>query len=270
MCTHEAYPGERLIVCRNPELARLRAAKRAELLAATEKELDKVARMVASGRLRGEDKIGVRTGRIINKYKVAKHFVFDIQKESFRYEQNEASIEKEAALDGIYVVRTSLSAEHMQRDEIVRSYKRLSEVERAFRSVKTMDSLVRPIHHRTEERVRTHIFICMLAYYVRWHMLEAWRELLYCDEDLEAKKVRDPVAPARRSKAADTKAATKKRADGYRVHSFATLLADLSTIVRNQCTRPHMTDPAEPSFDIDTKPTPTQRHALKLIEQISM
>jgi len=266
---HDTFPGERLVVCRNPELAKLRAATREDLLSATCKELDAVARMVTNGRLKGQDKIGVRTGRVINKYKVAKHFVLDIRDDGFRYERDEANICKEAALDGIYVVRTSLSKEHMERDEVVRSYKRLSEVERAFRSVKTMDLLVRPIHHRTEDRVRAHIFICMLAYYVRWHMLEAWRPLLYCDEDLAAKKERDPVAPARRSKAADTKAATKQTTAGSRAHSFQTLLANLSTIVRNKCVRP-LQGGDEPTIDIDTRPTPAQQHAMELIEQIKM
>ena len=157
----------------------------------------------------------------------------------------------------------------MGRDEVVRSYKRLSEVERAFRSVKTMDLLVRPIHHRTEDRVRAHIFICMLAYYVRWHMLEAWRPLLYCDEDLDAKKDRDPVAPARRSEAADHKAATKKTSDGHRAHSFQTLLQHLSTIVRNTCVHPHSRDDGG-HIHIDTQPSATQSRALELIDQIQM
>lgn len=266
---HDAFPGERLVVCRNPELAKLRAAKRAELLDATCAELDKVARIAGRGRLKGKDKIGVRVGRVVNKYKVAKHFELDIRDDRFGYKRCHENIEAEAKLDGIYVVRTSLSAERIERDDIVRSYKRLSDVERAFRSVKTLDLLVRPIHHRTENRVRAHLLLCMLAYYVRWHMLEAWRPLLYCDEDLEAKTRRDPVLPVRRSKAADQKAATKKTLDDHRVHSFQTLLQSLSTIVRNTCRRPGADD-GEPCFDIDTSPSIHQQRALDLIEHIQL
>lgn len=268
---HEAFPGERLIACRNPELARRRAAKRESLLAATEKELDTVVRMAGSGngrRLKGKDKIGLRAGRVVNKYKVAKHFVLDVGDDSFGYRRDEQSIRNEAALDGIYVVRTSLPIQDMERDEVVRSYKRLSQIERAFRSVKTMDLFVRPIHHRTADRVRAHIFLCMLAYYVRWHMLEAWRPLLFCDEDLDAKASRDPVAPAKRSASADKKASAKITDDGQRVHSFRTLLHDLSTIVRNTCTQPQA--PGSATFDIDTQPNDNQRRALKLISNITL
>ena len=266
---HLDFPGERLIVCRNPELAKLRCAKRISLLDATTVELDKVARMVAKGTLHGQDKIGVRVGRVVNKYKVAKHFVLAIADDSFAFSCNDENITTEAALDGLYVIRTNLSAERMERDEVVRSYKRLSEVERSFRSMKTMDLHVRPIHHRTEDRVRAHIFLCMLAYYVRWHMLEAWRPLLFCDEDLDAKRTRDPVAPATRSDAAALKAASKTTADGDRAHSFQTLLHDLSTIVRNTCRRPSAKDP-EASFDADTRPSPTQQRALDLIDSIHL
>ena len=269
---HEAFPGERLIVCRNPELARRRAAKREDLLAATEKKLDVVMRMAGDGkgrRIKGKDKIGVRAGRVVNAYKVAKHFVLDVGENSFAYRRDERSIATEAALDGIYVVRTSLPDQDIDRDEVVRSYKRLAQVERAFRSTKTMDLLVRPIHHRTENRVRAHIFLCMLAYYVRLHMLEAWRPLLFCDQDLDAKKTRDPVAPARRSAAADNKAASKTTAEGHRVHSFQTLLRDLSTIVRNTCLQPHAPDGAG-TIELDTLPNEHQRRALELIETIAM
>jgi len=266
---HLDFPGERLIVCRNPELAKLRCAKRISLLDATMVELDKVASRVANGRLRGQDNIGVRVGRVVNKYKVAKHFVLDIEDNSFAFSRNDESIAAEAALDGLYVIRTNLPAERMERDEVVRSYKQLSQVERCFRSMKTMDLHVRPIHHRTEDRVRAHIFLCMLAYYVRWHMLEAWRPLLFCDEDLDAKRTRDPVAPATRSAAADLKAASRRTDDGTRAHSFQTLLHDLSTIVRNTCRRPAAKD-AEASFDADTRPSPTQQRALDLIDSIHL
>jgi len=264
---HLDFPGERLIVCRNPELAKLRCAKRISLLEATTVELDKVARMVAKGTLRGQDKIGVRVGRVVNRYKVAKHFVLDIADDSFAFSRDDQNISAEAALDGLYVIRTNLPAQRMERDQVVRSYKSLSQVERSFRSMKTMDLHVRPIHHRTEDRVRAHIFLCMLAYYVRWHMLEAWRPLLFCDEDLDAKRTRDPVAPAKRSAAADLKAASNTTADGTPAHSFQTLLHDLSTIVRNTCRRPCAKNP-EASFDVDTRPSPAQQRALDLIDSI--
>jgi hypothetical protein len=215
----------------------------------------------------GKDKIGVRIGRVVNKYKVAKHFVLDIADDSFSFARNDATIRAEAALDGLYVIRTSLHADRMERDAVVRSYKLLSQVERSFRSIKTMDLHVRPIYHRTESRVRAHIFLCMLAYYVRWHMLEAWRPLLFCDEDLDAKTTRDPVAPAKRSADADRKAATKRTADGSRAHSFQTLLQDLSTIVRNTCRRPAAPDD-DATFDSDTRPSHNQQRALDLIDSI--
>jgi transposase len=233
--THPDYPGERLIACRNPELAKRRAHTRHELLAATTVELEKIHRRVASGRLRGCADIGLRVGRVINKYKVAKHFRVTITDASFQWAIRTAHVETEAALDGIYVIRTNVAAPTLSAADAVRHYKALSHVERAFRSLKTIDLHVRPIHHRLADRVRSHIFLCMLAYYVEWHMREAWRPLLFADEDQGAKATRDPVAPARRSEAAEQKAATHQLADGTRVHSFRTLLQDLSTIVRNSC-----------------------------------
>jgi transposase len=266
---HDDFPGERLVVCRNPELAKRRAAKRVSLLDATVAELQKVRRMVENGRLRGEGKIGVRVGRVVNKYKVAKHFTLDVGDKHFSFERDEASIAAEAALDGLYVVRTSLPTQRMQRDDVVRSYKQLTQVERSFRSMKTMDLHVRPIYHRTEDRVRAHILLCMLAYYVRWHMLEAWRPLLFCDEKLEAKAHRDPVAPATRSAAADNKAASKRTHDGERAHSFQTLLHSLATVVRNTCRRPSA-DATEATFDVDTRPTEIQQKAFQRIAAIQM
>jgi len=168
--THPDFPGERLMACRNSELAKLRAHKRSSLLEATVKELERVRGMVERGRLRGQDKIGVRVGRVINKYRVAKHFQLEIENTRFAYRLLEKEIAAEAALDGIYVVRTSLPKARMSCDDSVRSYKLLSNVERAFRSIKTVDLKVRPIHHRLEDRVRCHIFLCMLAYYVEWHI----------------------------------------------------------------------------------------------------
>jgi transposase len=266
--THPDYPGERLVACRNPEMERRRKEKRHSLLEATKKELDKVRRMVESGRLKGKDKIGVRIGRVVNKYKVAKHFELTIGKSSFSYKLNGKRIKREAALDGIYVVRTSLPKSRMKATEAVLSYKRLSEVERAFRSLKSIDLLVRPIRHHKVNRVQAHIFLCLLAYYVQWHMLEAWRPLLFSDEDLEAKEKRDPIAPSKRSQAALDKIHTKKLPNGDTVHSFRTLLKELSTIVRNKCRRKEAGD-KEGGFTIDTTPSASQQRALDLIKQIS-
>jgi transposase len=265
---HPDYPGERLMACRNAELAKLRAHKRQVLLDATLKDLEKVRAMVKRGTLHGAGKIGVRVGRVVNKYKVAKHFELTIGDARFDFTINKEEVAAEAALDGIYVIRTSLSKKEMTAPEAVRSYKVLSEVERAFRTLKTVDLEVRPIHHRLADRVRAHIFLCMLAFYVEWHMREAWRPLLFSDEDLEAKKRRDPVAPAKRSIAAQEKAATQTLADGSPVHSFRTLLEDLSTIVRNRCRTPSA--PADaPTFAVITQPNPKQQQAMDLLERIA-
>jgi transposase len=264
---HPDYPGERLVACRNTELGRLRAHKRQSLLEATAKELEKVRAMVERGRLRGADAIGLRVGRVVNKYKVAKHFDVEIKDDSFAYVVNKRRVAAEAALDGVYVIRTSLPAAKMTAAQAVRSYKSLANVERAFRSLKTVDLKVRPIHHRLADRVRSHIFLCMLAYYVEWHMREAWRPLLFADEEVERKKRRDPVAPAKRSASADEKALTKKRADGGPAHSFSTLLQELSAIVRNVCTVPGDGDD-RPTFQLVTTPNNTQRRALDLLATI--
>ena len=266
---HPDYPGERLVACRNPELARLRAHKRQSLLDATARELEKVRGMVARGRLKGQDAIGVRVGKVVNKYKVAKHFHLEIRDRAFDYQVKQAPVEAEAALDGIYMVRTSLSRKRLDAADTVRTYKSLSDVERAFRSFKTVDLKVRPIYHRTENRVRAHIFLCMLAYYVEWHMIEAWRPLLFCDEDQEAKKSRDPVAPACRSEAALRKVHTKRLDDGSAVHSFQTLLQGLSGIVRNVCRTPHTGEDA-PTFTVDTQRTSQQQRAYDLLENIAV
>ena len=266
---HPDFPGERLVVCRNPEVAKRRVAKRNSMLDATTRELETVCRMVNTGRLSGQDKIGLRAGRVVNKYKMAKHFVLDVKDDSFTFERNDTTISTEAALDGIYIVRTSLPKDSMVHSNVVRSYKLLSNVERAFRTIKTDNLYVRPIHHRTEQRVRAHILLCMLAYYVRWYMLEAWRPLLYCDEDQAAKLLRDPVAPATRSNQANRKASTKTTADGTRAHSFRSLLDDLSTLVRNTCTRPR-TEDADAPFDVDTRPSHLQLRALDLIKTIQL
>jgi hypothetical protein len=267
--THPDYPGERLVACRNPELGRARAHKRAALLEATRGELDQVRARVERGNLTGAGKIGVRVGRVLNKYKVAKHFELTIEAHRFDYRLLEESVAAEAALDGLYVIRTAVAPERMDAAEVVRGYKRLTAVERAFRSMKTVDLEIRPIHHRLEHRVRAHIFLCMLAYYVEWHMREAWRELLFADEDLDAKDRRDPLASAQRSVKALRKASTHRLADGSPAHSFRTLLEELACVVRNTC-RTQGANPDAPSFQIVTTPNATQRRAFELLRSITV
>ena len=267
--THPDYPGERLVACRNPEWAALRVHKREDLLQATEKNLEKVRAMVQSGRLRGQDKIGVRVGKVVNQYKVAKHITLDITDPSFSFQRKTESIATEAALDGIYIIRTSVKVTRMDGADCVRHYQSLAQVERAFRTLKSVDLRIRPIHHRLETRVRAHIFLCMLAYYVEWHMREAWRGLLFADEDQQAKQHRDPVAPAKRSAAAQRKATTRKLEDGTPAHSFSTLMDELSTIVRNRCRTPQTGSDGN-TFEVVTTANPKQRHALELIQQIQL
>jgi len=350
--THSDFPGERLMACRNPELARKRANRRQSLLEATTRQLDKVRVMVQRGRLhgrevidarvqdilksyrirrhyhikvrddgfdyrcdekaliaevkaggsgdpaklpagykahmkaiagkfdrlrkrigqgqlRGRDKIGVRVGKVINKYKVGKHFQLNIREDAFDFGIDQNKVDAEAALDGIYIVRTSLPDTRMDADQAVRSYKNLSNVERAFRSFKTVDLMVRPIRHRLENRVRAHIFLCMLAYYVQWHMTEAWRPMLYADEDQQAKDSRDPVAPAKRSKEALKKVHTKKLPNGSRVNSWRSLLNHLSAIVRNTCRCLNSRDD-NATFTMDTNPDAEQERALDLLKTISV
>ncbi len=263
------YPGERLVACRNPELAKLRAYKREELLVATEKSLAKIKARVDAAKLAGADEIGLRVGKVINQYKVAKHFELAIGDASFTFQRKHERIAAEAALDGIYIIRTSVSAAQMDAPECVRNYKSLANVERAFRSLKTVDLKVRPIHHHLADRVRAHIFLCVLAYYVEWHMREAWRELMFADTDQQAKTTRDPVAPAKRSKAALAKVSRHTLDDGTPAHSFATLLGELATIVRNTCRTPHA-GPDAPTFTVLTSPNPKQKRALELIQQIRL
>ena len=263
------YPGERLVACRNPQLAKLRAHKRQELLAATEKSLQAIKDRVDAGKLVGADMIGLRVGKVVNQYKVAKHFELAIGDQSFTFVRKQDAIAAEAALDGIYIIRTSVDAQRMDAPDCVRNYKALANVERAFRSLKTVDLKIRPIHHRTANRVRAHILLCMLAYYVEWYMREAWRELMFADTDQAAKATRDPVAPAKRSKPALNKAASHTLHDGTPVHSFSTLMAELATIVRNTCRTPNAGSDA-PTFDLLTTPNAKQRRALELIQQISV
>jgi hypothetical protein len=264
--TSDDFPGERLIVCRNPFLAAERARKRQELLEATEREFEKivVATKRKSRRLSGRDKIGLRVGKVRNKYKMSKHFDLKITAHSFRYSRKVEQIEEEASLDGFYVIRTNVPAKVLGAAETVRAYKGLSVVERAFRCMKTMDLKIRPIHHRLATRVRSHVFLCMLAYYVEWHMRQALAPVLFDDHERDvAEEARtSAVAPAQRSPAAKRKAASKTCEDGTPVHSFQTILADLATIVRNRmCPR----DARGAVFELTTTPTPVQRRALDLL-----
>ncbi len=263
------FPGERLVACRNPELAKMRGHTRDDLLLATEKNLEKIKVRVDAGKLVGEDKIGVAVGKVVNQYKVAKHFELVITDSSFTFTRMADNIAAEAALDGLYIIRTSVQAQRMDAATCVRTYKSLAQVERAFRSIKTMDLKVRPIHHHLEDRVRAHIFLCMLAYYVEWHMREAWAALMFADEDQAAKLTRDPVAPATRSQAAMQKVRSRTLEDGSPTHSFQTLIKELETIVRNTCRTPKNAGDA-PSFEITTMPSDKQKRALDLISQIKM
>jgi len=266
---HPDYPDERLVACRNRQLAKLRRHKRLDLIASTTEELAKVRRLVAKGRLQGADDIGVRIGKVIDRYKVAKHFDLDIADDRFDFSVAEDRVAAEAALDGIYVIRTSVPASRMDAADAVRTYKSLSRVERSFRTMKSVDMQVRPIRHRTADRVRAHFLVCMLAWYVRWHMEAAWRELLFHDEDQAAKESRDPVAPAVRSDDALDKIHTKRRADGGPAHSFRTLLKELATVVRNRCRRPGASDD-EPTFDLTTRPSEDQQRAYDLIAALEV
>jgi transposase len=263
---HPDFPGERLIACFNPLLAEERARKRPELLAATEKQLEKIVAATKRPKrpLRGKQNIGLRAGKILNRYKMGKHFQLHIEEDSFHCERKTANIEREQNLDGIYVIRTSVNKEALSSQEVVASYKSLSGVERAFRSLKTVDLQVRPIHHRLPDRVRAHILLCMLAYYVEWHMRQVLAPILFDDDDKpQAQAARaSVVAPAQRSASAKLKALTKQTGDGMRVHSFQTLLGDLATIVKNRI------QPADKNiavFDMLTQPTVIQQRALDLL-----
>jgi transposase len=264
--SHPDSPGERLVACRNPDLAELRTKKRDSLLKATKELLLKISRRVEAGKLRGKDKIGIAVGKIIEKHKVAKHFDIEVADSSLGFTINQERVTAEAALDGVYVIRTSLPKKVLSAETVVGSYKKLSNVERAFRSLKTVDLHVRPIFHWTEDRVRAHIFLCMLAYYVQYHMQEAWRSLLFFDEEAWTTERADPVAPAKRSASADLKAATKQTEEGHPVHSFHTLLSTLALIVKNEC-KPRQA--ANSSFDVITTPNPEQKRALEMLTAIS-
>ena len=261
--THPDYVGERLIACRNPLQAEERARKRQELLAACEKRLEQIT--TATQRkprpLRGKEKIGMAIGRALGRYRMGKHFAFSIEEDHFTYTRQQDSIAAEAALDGIYVLRTSVTEQALSAAETVRQYKRLSVVERAFRSLKSVDLKVRPIHHHLADRVRAHILLCMLAAYVEWHIKQALTPLFFADEEPEAGEALRPsvVAPAQRSPAALRKVHTQTTADGLPVHSFATLLQDLATLTLNQV------EAAGRSFQMISTPTPLQRRAFVLL-----
>ncbi len=264
--TSPDYPGERLIACYNPLLADQRRRKREELLAATEKELERIAAAVVRRKRKPllAAEIGLKLGRVLNRYKVGKHYETKIAAGVFQWARREESIEREAALDGIYVIRTSEQPARLSAADTVRCYKSLAQVERAFRCWKGVDLRVRPIYHRIPDRVRAHIFVCLLAYYVEWHLRQALAPLLFEDEHLEAdRRRRDPVAPAQPSAAARRKKATKRTAEGLPVQSFSTLLAELATRCQNTCRVASAAPQA--SFQQLTVPTPLQKRAFELL-----
>jgi hypothetical protein len=255
--THPDYPGERLIACRNPALAELRAHKRHNLLTATEALLDKIVARVAAGTLTGQDSIGVAVGKVIDKYKMAKHFTLHIGQTSFSHQRNQARIDNEAALDGIYVIRTNVPADTLDPASVVVTYKNLAGLERDWRNIKTDDLDLRPIHHYRTGRVEAHLLICMLAQYLTWHLRRAWAPLTYTDQDRPPRD--NPVAPATRSTTATAKTHTHTDPDGEPVRSFRGLLDHLGTLTRNT------TVFADRHLDILATPTPTQRRAFDLI-----
>jgi hypothetical protein len=257
--THPDYPGERLIACRNPALAAERARKRDALLAATETDLAKISTAVSAGRLRGADKIGLRLGRTIGRHKMAKHFTWHIGEDTFNYTRNQTNIDAEAALDGIYLIRTTVPSDQLDAGGVVGAYKNLSRVERDFRSLKAIDLRLRPVHHWTETRVRAHVFICTLAAYLTWHLRRTWAPLTYTDEHRPGPV--DPVAPAARSGAAERKASNKTTTDGQPAHSYQDLLAHLGTLTRNDLRY----GPDGPTVPTLAEPTGTQRRAFELL-----
>ncbi len=259
----DEYPGERLVVCRNPLVASERARKREDLLAATERALTEIAGRVEHGTLHGQAEIGLAVGEVWNRWRMRKHFRVEITDTSLAFARKTEQIAAEAALDGIYVLRTSVTASELAAADVVRAYKQLKEVERAFRTLKGPLEL-RPIHHRLEERVRAHVFLCLLSYYLAWHLRQAWKPLLFDDEQPPTQP--HPVAKARRSPEADRKARSKRTASGERCHSLPTLLDELATRTRNTI-RLHESGAA---FDQLTQPTPVQARALALIEAYTL
>ncbi|MFQ5567510.1 MAG: IS1634 family transposase [Paracoccaceae bacterium] len=265
--TSDAFPGERLVACYNPLLADERARKREDLLTATETALDKIARQVARRTKTplSAAQIGQKVGRVIARFKVAKHFELDIDDGRFAYRRNQETIQAEARLDGLYVIRTSEPEARLSAPDTVRAYKGLAQLERLIRSLKGLQLLIRPIRHREERRVRAHIFLCLLAGYLEWHLRRAWAPLLFDDESLEHdRKTRDPVAPAAPTPEAKRKKARRRTEDGLPLHSFETLMAELATRCRNTCRI--TSDPSAPAFQQLTQPTETQRRARALID----
>lgn len=263
---HPDFPGERLIACYNPLLAEQRNRKRDELLAATEQQLEKIAAATRRRQrpLRGKDNIGKRVGKVLSRHNMGKHFCLRIEENGLSYQRKKGNIEREQKMDGVYVLRTSVKAEALSAPQVVASYKSLSGVERVFRSLKSVDLHVRPVHHHLADRVRAHVLLCMLAYYVEWHMRQRLAPILFDDHDQAgAQALRaSVVAPAKRSHQAELKAITKRTEDGTKVHSFQSLLGDLATIVKN---RIQPKDRKIPAFEIITTPTATQQRALDLL-----
>ena len=260
--THPDFPGERLVVCRNPLLAQERARKREDLMVAAEKKLEAIAAATRRPErpLRDPERINYRIGEALGPKKVGKYFQWRLTAEGLSFQRDAQRIARDAALDGFYVLRTSLKSERLDAAQTVRSYKRLAQVERAFRVLKSLELEIRPIHHRLADRVRAHVLLCLLAYYVEWHMRRALAPLLFADEQQQQQS--SPVAPARRSASAQAKARTKRTPHGLAVQSFHDLLKDLATIVKNRI-RPALKSVA--AFDIVTRPTPLQKHALQLL-----
>jgi len=263
----EHYPGERLVVCRNPALAEERTRKREALLQATQKDLDAIVSATARARqpLQGKDAIGLRVGRVINAHKMAKHFELTITETRFAYARKSEQIASEAALDGFYVIRTNVPPAQLSDAQAVSSYKSLAQVERAFRSLKTIDLHVRPIFHWSEARVRAHVFLCMLAYYVEWQMRQALKPMLYDDEELELQRASrtNPVAPTPRSESAKAKALLHHTEDALPVHSLRTLLLDLATVTLNLTST---TINPQAKIYVTTRPTPLQAKAFALLD----
>ena len=265
ICSPE-FPSERLVACFNPLLAEERRRKRQALLEATEKELERISKHVArrTQAVLGKDEIGKKVGKVIDRFKVGKHFRLTIEEGHFSFVRDEEKIRREEALDGIYVIRTSEPAERLSAEDAVRSYKSLTRVERAFRSLKGIDLLVRPIWHHTEDHVRAHVFLCMLAYYVEWHLRKTLAPLLFDDEELDKnRKRRDPVKPAQASESAKKKKTLRLTSEGLVVQSLDTLLMELGTRCRNRCRI--KSDPRGPTFYQLTDKSPLQERAFQLL-----
>lgn len=261
------FPGERLVACYNPILAERRQRKRESLLAATESKLERISREVArrSKKPLKKDEIGLKVGRVLNKYKVGKHFRLTIDDSLLRWERKDQAIELEAEMDGFYVIRTSESSDRLSADNAVRGYKRLADVEQAFRSLKSLELLVRPIHHRLEKRVKAHLFVCLLAYYVQWHLKRAWSPLLFADEHLNQHRAdRDPVASAKPAPKLQAKKLERRTDDGNEVQSFRTLLKELATQCENTCEFGEQ-DTATPIVKL-AEPTAFQTEAFRLLD----